>query len=395
MKYYVNFDVLNISSVLYPDYFYLKDKSLDELEKLRNTWFRNFIYTHIRLPQKIEDFDFLFFRSMVRDDYKVLAHEIASTLNADQRLIIEDYKVKLPRINLEASRFLIDHYSIFNRIQFGNSLLNSCCFIRFIEYLFVSKKILSYKFKYLVAFADMQPVENLLVQLTKLTNRKTVTLQHGLYVDYGDMDTVNIINYKNHCSDYFLAWGNSTKRLIEKYHNSNIIVCGKPSIYGLPESCQIKGSSSGRKYLVILDQRIFDEQNFAMLAIACRHAKNKNTEVFVRFHPQNNKELYLQKFPNVQPIINIEEDFVVIGHTSSMIYEALVLGYESYRYSTEVPSLGFPSDLTFTDDVSFDAVLKANIRQSTSAGKDYIDCTGLESKVKYKNFFNMLLGSKR
>jgi len=382
---------LDFNQALYPDYFFLKNKTDEELKVLKRSWLRGFLRTNAVLPKVDDKIDFLFFRSMVRDDYKALFHEIASVIDSEKIVFVEDYKIRQNKMNIEASRFLMEHYWIFERINFGNGLLNSCCFIRLMEYLFICSKIISYNFTFLVTFADMQPVENLLVQLTKLTNRKTVTLQHGLYVDYGDMDTVNVVNYKHHCADYFLAWGLSTKRLIEKYHNSIIEVCGKTSIFGLPEHCYPENKSEHKKILVVLDQRIFDEQNFAMLDIVSRYTQGKFIEIYVRFHPSNNKELYFERFPNVKLIVNIEEDFIVIGHTSSMIYEALVLGYESYRYTTEIPSLGFPKELSFTDYASFEDVLHTGIRQK--GGKDYIDCTGLASKVKYKNFFNMLLGS--
>ena len=66
----------------------------------------------------------------------------------------------------------------------------------------------------------------------KCSNRgikKTIALQHGLYVDYEGHETVNTSNYLHHVSQNFLAWGNNTKRLIQKYKpTSNVYVCGKP-----------------------------------------------------------------------------------------------------------------------------------------------------------------------
>src|SRR5690606_23034952 len=116
-----------------------------------------------------------------------------------------------------------------------------------------------------VFFSDMQGPENFFCQAFKISKVPTATMQHGLYVEYFNEDNINVINYKNHVADYFLAWGNCTANLIHKYRpDSKVVVVGKPTLN--PFSFRASAGNPGY-ILIVSDQRMFDKQNINMISI--------------------------------------------------------------------------------------------------------------------------------
>ncbi len=267
---------IDINKVLYADSHWLHENFMDKdiyyKKRCLKRWYIDFIYSDFNIGTT-KDIHTLCFRSLVRDDYKVLFHSITANIN-ENKLLIEDYKIKNEQLNIEASRFLSTNQWVLELIEADCPITKACLYIKFCSYLFVLEKIKKINFKRLVLFADMQPVENLLAQYFRLQNIETVTLQHGLYVEYKDMDTVNVINYKHCVSEFFLAWGNNTKLLIEKYcPDTKAIICGKPKILMANNNHNVEVKNSF--CLIVLDQNIFDKQNFEM--IQC--VKDSNIDV--------------------------------------------------------------------------------------------------------------------
>ena len=375
-----------------PDYFFLKAQNDRELLKIRDKWLGHLLRFDCVLPP-VEKVDFLFLRSLVRDDYSSLVQSIVEQIDSSYRVaVVSDYNAPRDSINLEISSMFSNCSSLIQFMTGERQLEQQCLYIRFIHYLYIIRKLFSYEPKVLVAFADMQPIENLAVQLFKMNGVKTVTLQHGLYIDYGDMDTVNIVNYKNHVADYFLAWGENTNRLIKKYHQkSHTIDCGKPKIFGLPAVSELPETRrKARDILVVTDQKIFDEQNFAMLDAVFSLSDQIGCKVYVRFHPSNDKQLYKARFPELIELKFVKQNFLVIGHTTSMIYEAFTVGYPAIRYASEIPSLSWNSKNEF---LSKDELLKkvrsvASFEQYSSGlleeQSEFIKATGRRSLELYR-----------
>jgi hypothetical protein len=358
------------------------DKDIYYKKRCLKRWYIDFIYSDFNIDTA-KDVHTLCFRSLVRDDYKELFHSITANIN-ENKLLIEDYKIKNERLNIEASRFLSTNQWVLELIEADCPIAKACLYIKFCSYLFVLEKIKNIKFKRLVLFADMQPVENLLAQYFRMQNIETITLQHGLYVDYKDMDTVNVINYKHCVSEFFLAWGNNTKLLIEKYcPDSKAIICGKPKIL-MANNChnvEVKKDFC----LIVLDQRIFDKQNFEM--IQCVKESNIELDIYVKFHPSNNKKAYYDRFDWIKEGGELIHSELVIGHTTSVIYEALALGINVLKYTTEIPSLHLPCELEFK------TIKDLNSKQNISANLDeissqYINCIDEKSMERYSLFFN-------
>ncbi len=325
--------------------------------------------------------DFLFLKSMKRDDYDQFFTDVYSQA-PESKLYLDIRLIKTAKAKLNGIFSILKYspYFFLCFIWFGNSAKYT--FYKFIKYKRMQNILIKMNFKYLVVFADMQAVDNMIVQWAKLNNIKTVTLQHGLYVDYEDFKNINCVNYKNAVSDYFLAWGEETKELIKKYH-PNITV----KIVGKPIQINDNYKSTGEYFTVLFDQNIFEDYNKKILSSAYLVAKTMHLKVNIRFHPYNNRNNYSIE-DNItlvnEPLNNSE---FVIGHTTSMIYEVMRLGIPVFKLKTEIPSNQIDPIFLFENE---DDLLKklriTNQIDFSEKGKYYIDCFGEKSLLKYKNF---------
>ncbi|MCF6430583.1 MULTISPECIES: hypothetical protein [unclassified Leisingera] len=373
--------------ILFADAYSLKGKTSAEKQATRDVWLRDFLYSDYRLPQQRET-GAVFFRSLVRDDYKGLFHAVIGASGIRDRVVVEEYQHRTPRLNAAASRYMMENAAVFDALDIADPLDRACCFIRACKYGFILEHFRKMTFKALICFADMQPVEHLLARYFRAQGVTTLTLQHGLYVDYGDMDTVNVINYQHQPSEYFLSWGPESSQLIKHHHPGNTTVnCGKPLIFNASGD---EVSEKPQPYIaVFLDQRIFNQQNEEMLQIASACARRTGRTVKVRFHPSIRKEEFLQRFPDIREQLHFQDADFVIGHTSSLIYEALSLGCRVLRYDSEVPGIPLPDSCTFRTLEQLEARLA--LPQPEGLAQQYFCATGEASLRRYADFFREVL----
>lgn len=328
----------------------------------------------------------LFIKSLKRTDYNEFVRAVASVCELPNRVVDIEYGKKKKNVFLLLK--LVLYLPLFIKIMTPNLKCSFYKYLKIIMYISVWKIFTKYHFNVLVAFADMQAVENMLIQYYRKKGVKTVTLQHGLYVDYSDYDNINRINYLNVVSKYFLAWGLETKELIQKYHpDTQNYICGKPIFFQRP-------SKSSGYFTLVFDQLLFTEQNKQLLEIAYATSKRFSLLVNVRIHPWDKMEKY--SFINERTLYNADighSDFV-IGHTTSMVFECMRNGIPAFKYKTI-----FPSNKIIQDSITFsnqDELIQRieNIKEYSFAeiGKYYIEYVGEESLNQYAGFFNSING---
>jgi hypothetical protein len=364
--------------------------------KRGQSWIRAFIRLFIRLPSVGSHsslVDILFVKSLSRDDYDELFERVVSCCPQDKYLEYDVYGsydgAPYSRISFFSFGVLIKYFPFL--ISFINWNLSKSVYVmthvllylRVFEYL--NKSI---EYKNLIVFADMQAIDNLLVQTAKLKNITTVTLQHGLYIDYSRMENINSINYKNQVADYFLAWGNSTKELIQKYNPHTCVeVCGKPIEY--------KEISSQKEdyFTVLFDQELLMLYNRKLLNFAYKLQKKTQLNVNIRFHPHNNEADYDIKksitYINKEP----EASVFVLAHTTSMIHELLRIGIPVFKFKSDVPALNVPEFLEFSTIDELEKAINQNDIQThdfKEDGKEFINYIGDEALGRYREFFARL-----
>lgn len=386
---------INLNKVIQPDLFALNNIEQSLLPQVVSRWHKDIFYSHVDFSLSNEKCDFLFFRSLIREDYEYLENEIASSIVNGSVLFFKNYKTNTKGLNLDIVSLVTENRKILHLIDVENTLIKIGLYLRIVWYLYVFKKIIEIDFKVFVAFADMQPTENFIIQMLHVLkpNVQTTTLQHGLYIDYSGFETVNEVNYKNHVAKHFLAWGRETKELITKYHqNSSIFVCGKPSISGLPVFADSSDASfRSLDILIVTDQKIFQEQNELLSGIVFEVAERLGVDVHIRFHPSNNKNLILNKYKNFKELKRIKKSYIVVGHTSSLLYEAHTLGYPSFRLKTNVHHIKYPDSLEFENaEELLSRILNFN-RKIVFESRRYIEFVGVSSLQMYRSAFSDIL----
>lgn len=383
---------IDYDQVLYADRHELKNR--EKLGKWRNLlWaIRCLFFTAFRFPAP-RRVDYLFFRSLVRDDYRVLFRKIASTVEDSKIAIIDDHIIERHRIAPKGIIFIFSQLPNLFKFKADNIFERAYLYLRLCFYYRQVSALSKFDFKALVLFADMQPVENLASQHFKKRGKTTVTLQHGLYADYKEFPTVNIINYLHQPSEYFLSWGKETADLIKKYHpERNVVICGKP--YSHQEAPPIAARES-HHITAILDQNIFQTHNISMLALLSEYSKKNSLQLNVRYHPYNPKRVYEGLKLAYRTDLPLEKSKFVVGHTSSMLHEVMALGIPAFKFASDVPCVKVPDALIFgTQQELARAVQKSHLLNFKDISKEYIAYSGEESLQRYSHFFNNLLTTR-
>lgn len=241
-----------------------------------------------------------------------------------------------------------------------------------------------------LSHAEMQPIENFIVENAKYNLCKTISLQHGLYVDYSSYKNINVVNYENISTSHFICWGENTKRLIKKFNpNVSLSVCGVPLLHDNEDLySEIKFIS------VVFDQNLFCEQNKKILKIGLDIANNLGVNLNVRLHPRNNKNEYDFSSPNLLFELDCTKSLFVIGHTSSYLVELMSYGVKVCVYDSGAPSLAFPKEIVFNQNISLTLMsflLDTPQLYFVDLAKDYIKCYGNESLQLYKSTIKSLV----
>lgn len=335
----------------------------------------------------LQKVDFLFFKQLHRGDYDKLFNSIVSQCNYSKNIALAK---ECSTFNVFAFLQIIQGFNYYKKLDDTNIMTKIYLYLSFIYYFKHLKSFENIEFEYLVVFADMQPIDNLLVQYFNLKNKTTITLQHGLFVDYEGTYNISSVQYENVVSDYFITWGLENQKLIEKYNSEcKVIVCGNPTIeyYKKPEKIDKEFFS------VMFDWDVFKEQNQQMLNIAYEVADRLNIKFHLRMHPSNKKENYNIKSQYLIDNVDYRESIFILGHTSSMIHISLRLGLKIFKYDTDIPTSKIDTKYLFknTDDV---IEKYNNLDQYNDVSKDHITYIEKESLLEYEKLFNNLVNNR-
>lgn len=379
-----------IRHLLYADRYIVSALPPEQREQRQAVWMRDFLMSRYTLPA-VKDGDVVFFRSLVRDDYKEMFHAVIDASGVKKPVVIEDYKDRPApaELNRAASRYMLKAQDLWDFIDEPDGLMRSILFTRLNHYMFILNHFQTVRPAAVVFFADMQPTEHLLSWYLRKQGVKTITLQHGLYVDYTGYKTINCINYLHQPSEYFLSWGPETSRLISRHHPKNkIIECGKPLIF---EAAPPAGHKDRPYIALLLDQMPFHEQNEEMIEMARTFALRKGLDVRVRFHPSLPKQEIMKKYPGMTEQRHFTDAYCVIGHTSSLLYEALALGCKVLRYATDIPAIRLPENSEFTTLREME--VRLSMTQPNDLWKQYFTAVGQNALANYSRFFEDLLSA--
>lgn len=327
--------------------------------------------------------NFVFFKSQEREDYNKLFESIYDTCN-HKKYKLEIYKKN--KLNIVFLKDCIKNFDLLNlftsRYEFINGIYVYLKIINNFRIVNITENI---KFNNLVVFSDVHPLENLLVQYNNYRGINTVTLQHGLYIDYENEQNINRLNYIEVPSTYVLVWGESSQKLFEKY-NDNIksFVCGKLTI----KQTNKDDVRNNTDFIgVVLDIPKYKKYNQNLIDIGYNLALRSGKKIKLRIHPMDNVENYTIDKNIVYITQNVDESDFILGHTTSMIYELLVSGKKVFKMRSDVPSNEISEFLKFSNMEELEEKLSTDF-DFIEEGKKYIKYIDSESKNRYKIFFD-------
>lgn len=333
---------------------------------------------------------YYFVKSLKRHDYDLLFHRISD--QCEQPKACFDVVEGKGRISLAQVFRCILLLPLSLKVRRNGWVHWLFMYLSLVKLYGAAQRIPANKHVNVVVFADMQPLDNLLVQQANRNKQQTTTLQHGLYVDYGSTDetNVNIVNYLNAEAEHFLAWGESTARLIKRYHPEvQTYLCGKPTLVA-PDQLR-----AGGYFTVIFDQNIFFKHNIELLKIAYAVADHLRLKVNIRLHPNNKIEWVEIDPPKTLVNEELNGSAFVVGHTSSLIYECMRIGVPAFRYKTDVPALDTPDRILFSSAEELQALLESSLNTPKELAHDYIKDIGASAELNYRLYFDgKLLPSK-
>jgi hypothetical protein len=325
--------------------------------------------------------DFLFFKSLHRSDYDLLFQHIKGQCYKDNTIVESHISYGLDWGFVFEIK---ENIKYFYKINANSMIERLYLFFSFMFYTKIIKYLKKYEFKYLVVFADMQPVDNLVSQYFHILQKKTITLQHGLFVDYSGHYNISSVSYKNVVSDYFLSWGEENKKLISRYNPlCKVLVCGNPII----EPHKMADEVDEIFFTVFFDWDVFKKENNAILKIAYQVSNELNIKFHLRLHPSNDKSNYNIDNSYLVEDVDYMSSYFMLGHTSSMVHICQRLGFPVFKYDTNVPSS--PIHKKFLFKRSEDILIKVkNLHKYKDKYKNNIGPIGIDSLECYRVFFN-------
>lgn len=227
-----------------------------------------------------------------------------------------------------------------NKLQLVANLLEAKNFINRME-----KEIDITDYTSLVTFCDAHLIDNYFTQYCSQKGLITATLQHGSYKASSHNENLFNAGFEGFISDYFLAWGEYTKKhAIESGIKAQKVIClGVPQYINMIENYEIKKTKNC--FCVILDADNYEKDNDQMIKIADQFAEKVNLKYRIKAHPptinkdystmtnSNNMLGYVPIYSTIEELIG-KYDFYIISN-SSVLTELIYLNQIVFHKTPE------------------------------------------------------------
>jgi hypothetical protein len=210
--------------------------------------------------------------------------------------------------------------------------------------------------KCLVVFHDASALQQILCQILSSTAVKTITLQHGLFIEW-PFPGQHTSDYENTVADYFFAWGQSTKELIERYNPTiRVIKVGHPYLI----DCQMPNYLHSNCFGIILCAPAFRDDNRRLVQLAGAISQAIHKSYWIKIHPADNPEYYEDVLqPGCKGFIGKETSITQyaervefsITNPSSLLFQLLALNHLTLKYGPAYASDPQASEWISVSDV--------------------------------------------
>lgn len=199
--------------------------------------------------------------------------------------------------------------------------------------------------------------ETIITQLMNKMGKTTFTMQNYNIPKFDNFNYESI-TYENFISDYFLIWGDATKKTLENFiPEKSLLLAGNPQYDSIERVRRTKfDPKAGTAFL---SHPSYKKSNFEILNIV-KQLASEYPKIQFKFnvHPDNNEEEYAEKLKGVKNLEFLynktadkddmlkKSDFLIM-YNSTLVLEAMGCQIPIFRYADEnmldmpVPSLNF------------------------------------------------------
>lgn len=280
---------------------------------------------------------------------------------------VTDRKINLINVITSFFQILTRLYGSFKLIELIYLAAILCHFKNQIDRL---ESINDCKTKKYYAFNSAYGYDTLMTLYFQKQGILTYGLQHAVYFDYKSYIPFDVINYENFCSEYFLAWSESSIEILAEYglDPKNGVVFGHP----LYVDGSINTLDSFENPLLLLPRGIYDMSSSQLL----NELVNTNFQGKFGLKPHPTSNIDLSEFEDKVELVSndISLDKLLksgnydcsITFNSSVFYQSWYFGIPSFLYSPgENEKFGFES-LKFSNIDEFKLLTENHRLFSTS-----------------------------
>ena len=243
------------------------------------------------------------------------------------------------------------------------------------------------KVKIITVLRDTIPDANVVVNYANSRGLMTVNCQHGIFITSNDDRSIHYLNNWKVPSQITLTWGSYTANYLKRLNpHMKLFVCGNPAIKAVISE-QINDS---KLIGVVFDIPIYKSYNQEMLRIVEKYAIQNNMRVYVRLHPTDYEKNYSINLKCTKFCKDIDVATCIVGHTTTMIFTYMILGYQVYVFNSDLQKRDVSKDILFSSYDEFCNCFMLNY-DFIAEGKKKIAYIGEESKRKYRDFYSKLI----
>lgn len=291
-----------------------------------------------------------------RQSHKDLLEAYVSKIGIEDNYLLFNFKGKL--------KFTCNFFIFIKTVQFcaknklfrNSSLSTVCIFLALFEFLGNKKEIDYY-------FGDSKPIlnylclnaawssENLYTHFFNSIGVKTFSFQHAAFCDFEHALPIELNNYSNIPSNYFLAWGEYTTNQISRYFSEDlkILYVGNPIVERFHDSVQYNPDVFSANVIMLALPRIFYVPEIRdLIETLDSDFESQKYTYKVRLHPSVTKEIFLNICgPNcslvfdfddessIHTSITINKPCAVISFNSSIVFELINLDEIIYIFDAK------------------------------------------------------------
>lgn len=284
--------------------------------------------------------------STSRKSHEKLLKQYINLLGVKDKHVIFNFKEKIRFSSNFVSFFITIKYCYQNKIRITFSLNSLCIFLSIFELVINKRELDKYfngfynKFNY-ICLNSAWGIENIYTQFFKSKGCKTFTFQHAAFCDFDHALPIELNNYKNISSDYFLAWGKYTTDEISKYFPKDLktLYIGNPVVEDFHNTIMPNDLKPHKNSILLaLPRNYYISEISNLFTTLGSDNRFYKYNFIIRLHPSLSKKECLKlispktrlsfKFDNFDTIyetlINVKP-VSIISFNSSIIFELLNL----------------------------------------------------------------------